>query len=60
MRSVGHLERVQKMRYVVGKPQGKRPPGGPSHKWDGNIKIVFRIGVLRWGGWIKVTQDMAH
>jgi hypothetical protein len=24
---------------MVGKTEGKRPPGRPKHRWEGNIKI---------------------
>jgi hypothetical protein len=26
-------------RILVGKPEGKRPPGRPVHKWEGNIRM---------------------
>jgi hypothetical protein len=25
-------------RVLVGKPEGKRPPGRPRHRWEDNIK----------------------
>jgi hypothetical protein len=32
----------------VGKPEGKRPLGGPRHRWEDNIKMDFRK--IGWGG----------
>jgi hypothetical protein len=29
-------------RILVGKPEGKRPLGGPRHRWVDNIKIDLR------------------
>jgi hypothetical protein len=43
IRWAGHVERMREMRNVyrisAGKPYGKRPLGGPRHKWEDNIKI---------------------
>jgi hypothetical protein len=41
----------------VGKPEGKRPLGGPRCRWVDNIKID--LGEIGWGGmdWINVAQD---
>jgi hypothetical protein len=41
---------------MVGKPEGKRPLGGPRCKWMDNIKMDLRE--VGWGGvdWI----DLAH
>jgi hypothetical protein len=32
-------ERGNAYRILVGKPDGKRPLGRPSHRWVGNIKM---------------------
>jgi hypothetical protein len=33
-------------RVLVGRPQGKRPPGKPRRRWEDNIKIDVReIGI---------------
>jgi hypothetical protein len=43
-------------RILVGKPEGKRPPGRPRCGWVDNIKIdLTQIG---WGGmdWIDLAQ----
>jgi hypothetical protein len=41
----------------VGKPEGKRPMGRPSHTWMDNIKMDFRN--IEWDGvdWIDVAED---
>jgi len=50
-------ERRRVYRVLVGKPEGKRPPGRPRIKWEDNIKMdVYEVGC---GGmdWIKLAQD---
>jgi hypothetical protein len=41
----------------VGKPEGKRPPGRPRHRWVDNIKMDLRE--TGWNGmdWINLAQD---
>jgi hypothetical protein len=41
-------------RILVGKPEGKRPPGRPRRRWVDNIKME-----IAWGGmeWIDLAQD---
>jgi len=50
-------ERRGVYRVLVGKPEGKRPLGMPSLKWDDNIKIDLReVGC--WGmDWIELAQN---
>jgi hypothetical protein len=37
-------------RLLVGKPEGKRPLGGPTHRWVDNIKLdLLEIGLGRCG-----------
>jgi hypothetical protein len=33
-------------RVLVGKPEGTRPLGRPRHRWEDNIKMIFR----KWEG----------
>jgi hypothetical protein len=40
-------ERRGLYRVVVGKPEGKRPPGRHRHRWEDNIKMEFEE--LGWG-----------
>jgi hypothetical protein len=44
-------------RLLVGKPEGKRPLGRPTHRWISNINVdLLEIG---FGGvdWIGLAQD---
>jgi hypothetical protein len=44
-------------RLLVGKPEGKRPPGRPRRRWMFNIKrdlLRIRLGVVDWMG---LSQD---
>jgi len=43
-------------RFLVGKPEGKRPLGRPRRKWDGNIKMDLRE-VGGGGDWMELVQD---
>jgi hypothetical protein len=45
------------MRFLVGKPEGKRPLGRSNRRWVHNIKID--LAEVGWGdmGWIGLTQD---
>jgi len=53
MRWVGHVacmgERRGIYRVLVGKPEGKRPPARPRHRWEDNIKMDFQE--VGWGAW---------
>jgi hypothetical protein len=43
-------------RVLVGRPHGKRELGRPRHRWEDNIKWIFR----KWVGgmdWIDLAQD---
>ena len=44
-------------RVLVGKPEGKRPLGRPSRRWEHNIKM--NLQEVGCGGmeWINLTQD---
>jgi hypothetical protein len=44
-------------RIVLGRPEGKRPPGRPRRRWVANIKMD--LGEIDWGGtdWIDLAQD---
>jgi hypothetical protein len=48
MRWAGHVARMGKKRnayrILVGKPEGKRPPGRQRRRWVGNIEILDRMG----------------
>jgi hypothetical protein len=61
MRWTGHVARMRlkrnAYRLLVGKPEGKRPPGRPRRRWVDNIKMD--ILQICWGGvdWIGLAQD---
>jgi hypothetical protein len=44
-------------RILVGKPEGKRPLGGPRHRWVENIKMDLRE--VGWDDmdWIDMAKD---
>ena len=61
MRWAGHVARMGERkgvyRVLVWKPEGKRPLGRPSHRWEDNIKMdLEKVGC---GGtdWIELAQD---
>ena len=41
----------------MGRPEGKRPLGKSSHRWEDNIKVDLQD--VGWGGmdWIGLVQD---
>ena len=44
-------------RVLLGKPEGRRPPGRPKHRWENNIKTDLQevgCGVMDW---IDLSQD---
>jgi hypothetical protein len=44
-------------RILVGKPEGKRPLGGPRLRWVDSIRLDLRE--IGWGGmdWIDLAED---
>jgi hypothetical protein len=50
-------EKRNAYRILVGKPEGKRPPGEPRRRRVDNIKMDLRV--VEWGGmdWIDLAQD---
>jgi hypothetical protein len=45
--------------YMVlfGKPEGKRPLGRPSRRWEDNIKADLQEVECRGMAWIELAQD---
>jgi hypothetical protein len=60
MRLTGHVARMGEERklykVLVAKPEGKRPLGRPTRRWDG---IRMYLGETGLGGvdWIRLAQD---
>ena len=50
-------ERRGAYKVLVGKTEGKRPPGRPRRRWEDNIMVDLQD--VRCGGmdWIEVAQD---
>jgi hypothetical protein len=42
---------------LVGKPEGKRPHGKPTRRWEGNIKMNLQEVGWRDMDWIDLAQD---
>jgi hypothetical protein len=57
----GHAARMgarrNAYRILVGKPEGKRPPGRPRRRWVDNIKMDFREVGWDDRDWIGLAQD---
>jgi hypothetical protein len=43
--------------FLVGKPEGKRPLGGPRRRWEDNIKMDLREIGIDGTNWIRLAQD---
>ena len=44
-------------RFLVGKPEGKRPLGRPRRRWEDNIKMVLQEVGSGCGDWMELAQD---
>ena len=44
-------------KVLMGKPEGKRPPGRPRRRWEDNIKIDLQEVGCRGMDWIELAQD---
>jgi hypothetical protein len=47
-------------RVLVGRPEGKRPLGGPRRRWEDNIKMDLREMEINGTIWIQLAQDRVH
>jgi len=63
MRWVGHVAHMGEGRGVhrvlVGKPEGKRPMGRPSHRWEDNIKMDLQVVGTGWS-WLRIGTGGRH
>ena len=61
MRWAGHVARMGERRGVyrvlVGKPEGKRPPGRPRRRWEDNIKMDLQEVECGGVDWMELAQD---
>jgi hypothetical protein len=61
MRWAGHVARTGEgkgvYRFLVGRPEGKRPLGRPRRRWEDNIKMVLRETGIDGANWIQLVQD---
>jgi hypothetical protein len=44
-------------KFLVGKPEGKRPPGRPRRRWEDGIIMYLRETGLVGVDWIRLSQD---
>jgi hypothetical protein len=61
LRWAGHVARMGQgrgvNRFLVGRPEGKRPLGRPRRRWDSNIKMDLRAIIIDGSNWIRLAQD---
>jgi hypothetical protein len=61
VRRAGHAARMGEKRnayrILVGKPEGKKPLGRPSHRWVDDIKMDLREIGRDSMDWIDLAQD---
>jgi hypothetical protein len=50
-------ERRGTYRFLVGKPEGKRPLGRPSYRWDDNIQMDLQEVGCEGMNWNDLAQD---
>jgi hypothetical protein len=61
MRWVGHVacmgEGIGIYRVSAGRPEGKRPLGRPTRRWEDNINVDLREIGIDVEKWIQLAQD---
>jgi hypothetical protein len=61
MRWAEHVARMGEVRgayiILVGRPEGRRPLGGPRRRWEDNIKMDLREVEFGDVDWIDLAQD---
>jgi hypothetical protein len=53
-------EKRNACRFLIGKPEGKRPLGRPKRRWGNNIEMDLRK--IGWScmDWIDLPEDSDH
>jgi hypothetical protein len=55
---VAHMGEERKVyKFLVGKPEGRRPLGRPTHRWEDGIRIDLSEIGLGSVDWIRLAQD---
>jgi len=55
---VAHMgEERSVYRFLMGKPEGKRPLGRPRRRWEDNIKVDLQEVGCEGMDWIELAQD---
>jgi len=61
MKWAGHVARMGEergmYRFLMGKPEGKRPLGRPMRRWVDNIRMDFQEEGCGYMDWIGLAQD---
>jgi len=61
MRWAGHVARMSEemgvYRFLVGKPEGKRPLGRPRRRWVDNIRMDIQKVGCGYMDWFGLSQD---
>jgi hypothetical protein len=61
MRWAGHVARMGEgrgvYRFLVGRPEGKRPLGRHRRRWEDNIKLDLREIGIDGANWIRLARD---
>ena len=61
LRWAGHLDRMEENRSAfktsTDTPAGKRPLGGPRHRWEDKIRMDFKEICINTRNWVDSTQD---
>jgi len=61
MKWAGHVARMGEervvYRFLVGKPEGRRPLGRPRRRWLDNIRMDLQDMGCRYMDWIGLAQD---
>ena len=61
LRWAGHVARMEEgssaFKILTGKPTGKRPLGGPSHRWKDNIRMDLKEVDINTKNWVDSAQN---